>query len=146
MPAFQPGGSQKSWKVKVKHFRPGGSQKSWKFQRFKPGGSPKSRILAFSAWWHSKQGKKMPTYLYTDSTSLAHRNYLRNNVGAPLGLTATGPVWEGGTCIFKISWPKLTHHKFGKDVEYACGTHTLQNQILCEINVYGLKFNGRQIA
>ena len=78
---------------------------------------------ACSAWRHAKQAKNMPTYLHTDFTSFNDSG--AHGKGPLLGLSATGPDWEGGACIFKISWPKIIHHKFGKDLEYACGTHTL---------------------
>ena len=69
-----------------------------------------------------------------------HQAFVPLPTSQPLAMRPCSTMLLGGTCIFKVSWPKTIHHKFGKDFEYACQRsmwdacrmrHTLH--ILCKL-------------
>ena len=102
-----------------------------------PGPSSMFRLVA-------NQTSQKKANLLTSSTRLAQENYLHNDFGhgksALEGLRATGSDREGGTYIFRISWPKILHHKIKKDFEYACDRH--EDAYCPQLSYLGMNMHG----
>ena len=78
----------------------------------------------------------MPTYLHTDSTSLAHRNFLRNGFGAH----GKSPYWDL-VPPDQIGKEALAYSKFLGQNSYTISSGTILNVhvgcMLCTIKLFG---------